>query len=232
MSSQYFLSLLRNGGGLSTIEEDREDNSSMNSEDVRFLEVLDGAVENREYFSNKELNPQKEKRALLPRPPREKVKLFLKGNGNGPVGHEFEDGVERHLEEEEDSDYEEIEEDPIYVNVERVRRHKAHLYPINLPISSEFRNRSDEETMGVDGDTVAATSGLEAHREDSTKEHEEVETIPDNSTDDLSIAERVMGLVTRRFLIETSLESLQVIKRRIDATIALRTRGANTISEI
>ena len=106
MTSEYFLSLLRNGGGLSIIEEDLEENLSMTSEDVRFLEVLDGAVENREYFSNKELNPEKEKRGLLPRPPRENVKLFLIGNGNGPGGPQFEDGVEGRLEEEEDSDYE------------------------------------------------------------------------------------------------------------------------------
>ncbi len=97
-SSEYFLSLLRKGGGLSIIEEEREENLSMTSEDVRFLEVLDGAVENREYFSNKELNPVKEKRGLLPRPPREQVKLFMIGNGNGPVGHEFQEGVEGQIE--------------------------------------------------------------------------------------------------------------------------------------
>ena len=202
----------------------------MTSMDMRFLEVLDGAVENREYFSNKELNPEIEKRGLLPRPPRENVKLFLIGNGNGPVGHQFEEGVEGQFEEEEDSDYEEIDEDPIYVNVQKVRRHKTQSFPNTLPISAEFRTRSVEETMGVDVDTCGEKSGLEEYREDSTNTLEEVESIPDNSTDDLSIGERVMGLVTRRFLMETSLDSLQVLKRRLDAAIHLRTRGANTIA--
>ena len=183
-------------------------------------------------FSNKELNPEKEKRGLLPRPPRENVKLFLIGNGNGPVGHQFEDGLEGQFDEEADSDYEEIDDDPIYVNVEKVRRHKTQSFPNTLPISAEFENRSEDETMGVDGESSVEKSGLEEDRDDSTKEHEEVETSPDNSTDDLSIGERVMGMVSRRFLMETSLESLQVLKRRIDAAIALRTRGANTISQI
>ncbi len=84
--------------------------------------------------------------------------------------------------------------------------------------------------MGGEADTRGQNSGLEEHREDSTKEHEEVETIPDNSTEDLSIGERVVGLVRRRFLMETSLESLQELKMRIDAALALRTRGANTIA--
>ncbi len=86
--------------------------------------------------------------------------------------------------------------------------------------------------MGVDVDTCGEKSGLEGHRDNSTNALEEVESIPENSTDDLSIGERVMGLVSRRFLMETSLESLQVLKRRLDAAIALRTRGANTIAEI
>ena len=86
--------------------------------------------------------------------------------------------------------------------------------------------------MGVDVDTVGQSSRSGEYREDATNPLEEVESIPDNSTDDLSIGERVMGLVTRRFLMEASLESLQVIKRRIDSAVALRTRGANTISEI
>ncbi len=224
MTSEYFLSLLRNGGGLSNIEEEREENLSMTSEDVRFLEVLDGAIENPVYFSNKE------KRGLLPRPPREKVKLFLKGNVNGSVGHEFEEGVDGELEEEEDSDYEEIDDDPIYLNVEMVRRHKTQSFPNTLPISSEFRNRSEEQTMGVDVDSRGEKSGLVEEHEYSTNALGEGETIPDNSTDDLSIGERVMGLVRRRFLMQTSLESLQELKRRIDAALALRTRGANTIA--
>ena len=228
MTSEYFLSLLRNGGGLSIIEEE---NLSMTSEDVRFLEVLDGAIENPVYFSNKEINPEKEKRALLPRPRREKVKLFLKGNGNGSVGHEFEEVVDGELEEEEDSDYEEIDDDPIYLNVEKVRRYKTQSFPNTLPISCEMRNRSDVETMGGGTDTHGEISALDEYREDSTNAIEETESIPDNSTDDLSIGETVMGLVTRRFLMKTSIESLQVLKRRLDAAIALRTRGANTISE-
>ncbi len=86
--------------------------------------------------------------------------------------------------------------------------------------------------MGVDADTCGEKSGLDEYREDSANAIGEVESIPDNSTDDLSIGERVMGLMTQRFLMRTTLHSLQVLKRRIDAAIALRTRGANTISEI
>ncbi len=86
--------------------------------------------------------------------------------------------------------------------------------------------------MGMDVDTCVEKSGLEEHLEDSANTIDEEETIPDNSTHDLSIGERVKGLVTRRFLMETSLDSLQVLKRRVDAAIALRTRGANTIALI
>ncbi len=53
MTSEYFLSLLRNWGVLSIIEEEQEENLSMTSQDVRFMEVLDGAFANRDYFSNK-----------------------------------------------------------------------------------------------------------------------------------------------------------------------------------
>ena len=38
-SSECFLSLLRKGGGLTIIEEEREENFSMTSEYVRILEV-------------------------------------------------------------------------------------------------------------------------------------------------------------------------------------------------
>ena len=86
--------------------------------------------------------------------------------------------------------------------------------------------------MCVDAESSGEKSGLDEHLDASANAIGEEETIPDNSTDDLSIGERVMGLVSRRFLMETSLDSLQVLKRRLDAALALRTRGATTISEI
>ncbi len=42
MTSQYFLILIRGVEGLSTIDEESEANVSLTSQDVRFLEVLDG----------------------------------------------------------------------------------------------------------------------------------------------------------------------------------------------
>ncbi len=41
-TSEYFLSLINRGDGLSTIDEEREANASLTSQDVRFLEVRDG----------------------------------------------------------------------------------------------------------------------------------------------------------------------------------------------
>ena len=113
-TSEYFLSLIRGGEGLSTIDEEREANVYLASQDVRFLEVLDGpsggdsgepighedvegVAENVVYFRNGEgnhLEEETERRPLLTRPPRQVLRLLSNGSGNGSIAHVFEEGVE------------------------------------------------------------------------------------------------------------------------------------------
>ncbi len=139
-TSEYFLSLIRGGEGLSTIDEEREANVYLNSQDVRFLEVLDGpsvahsgelkgqvheegVAENAVYFRNGDgnhLEDQTEMRPLITRPPRQVLRLLSNGSGNGSISHVFEEGVECEEavflgQEGEESDYEDIDGDPIYI---------------------------------------------------------------------------------------------------------------------
>jgi len=258
MTSQYFLSLLRNGDNLSTITERSEDNLSMTSEDRRFLEVLDGprgvhlhkiegVVENEVYFSQFNLENGSEPRGMLPRPTPQIVRMFSNESRDGSLTHFFEDSNEGRSgtgdNGSDESDYEDIDGDPIYINVPRRATLKGKYNEPSLTFEAIRMQDHSEEVEPIspiffdDEPRPETGTNNEAVEEETGEGFEPMETSIDTAESDEeeegeSVAARVILVLNDRVLNEMPLESLQELKRRIDACLEIRERGSASVSNV
>jgi len=127
------------------------------------------------------------------------------------------------------SDYEDIDGDPIYINVPRRSKSK---FPCVTPVEED--NESDEEeldeaTMELEDSAAQEVTEPSTENVDSNEE-DRMETCS-STADDEAIGERLKEIMSDRLLKAIDLGTLDELKRRIDGEVQPR-RGAGSSSTV